>query len=283
MRICFVNGSLMQFTVHELLTVFRHPLVVGALLSMMIGIVVVDPFADVASLPVELRLTHWVLVLFGAFGTYLATLILLGRSFRTGYSILAHLMTALVAMVLGPAVGAMMGLAWASVGEMAIIFGFSLSLSVLWELVMITYLLPRAMSDLDRADAMPDLAPGFAADTPELPERPAPAAHQQVVLLGRSFDLRDLRLVSAEEHYVQIHTATGRHMLRGRISDIEAQLPDAWGRRVHRSHWVATANVRKLHRHRMGWTLELLDGTQIPVARARRDAVRDWVSRLGLR
>jgi DNA-binding LytR/AlgR family response regulator len=60
-------------------------------------------------------------------------------------------------------------------------------------------------------------------------------------------------------------------------------LPDRWGLRIHRSHWVAARSVRALHRARDGWTLELADGQQLPVARARRDAVADWVARIQAR
>lgn len=98
-----------------------------------------------------------------------------------------------------------------------------------------------------------------------------------VSLLGKPYPLSDLRLISAEEHYVRVRTIEGQDLLRGRISDIEAQLPESFGLRVHRSHWVAARAVRRLQPRREGWVLETCLGIDVPVARGRRDAVRDWL------
>jgi DNA-binding LytR/AlgR family response regulator len=69
-------------------------------------------------------------------------------------------------------------------------------------------------------------------------------------------------------------------LLRGRISDIEAQLAPDLGLRIHRSHWVAARAVAALHRG-ASWSVRLLDGSELPVARARREAARAWVAALG--
>ncbi|WP_028028740.1 LytTR family DNA-binding domain-containing protein [Gemmobacter nectariphilus] len=277
MQISFVNGSRVQFTLHELLGFHRQRHAATAMVLLWLALVFLKPFPALAALPLANQVVFWGLVFPGTFAIYLLVLIALGRKFTLARSWIAHVVSAIACGLLSPELGILIGLERSDpmLEIQLIVMAFSLICSMLGELLMVTYLMPRFLARLE-----PKAAP---IDTPEaaLPVTP-PATDEKVVsLLGRPVALNDLRLVSAEEHYVHIQTVQGRQMLRGRISDIEAQLPDALGLRVHRSHWVAATAVSSLNRAREGWTLELTDGTVIPVARARRTAVKDWVEAMG--
>ncbi len=63
-------------------------------------------------------------------------------------------------------------------------------------------------------------------------------------------------------------------MVLASLSTAEQALGDR-GLRVHRSHWVALAHVRRLAQTANGMTLELSDGSRIPVSRRRASEVRE--------
>lgn len=282
MRILFVNGSMVHFTPRELLQMFGHRLMVGALLTAFAVVIWSEPFDDVAQMRGAVAVVHWALVLSTTFGVYLATLLAVGLRFRTGYSLLAHLAAATFCALFAPTLGQAFGLAPISVWDVTLSFGFTLVVSLTCELVCASFLLRRVLAELKLSATAPGALPTFAdVDNTSALATDRSGEADSVVLLGNRFGLADLQLISSDEHYVHIVTAAGRRMLRGRISDIEAQLPAAWGLRVHRSHWVATAAARALRRGRDGWSLVLADGSEVPVARARREAVREWAESNG--
>lgn len=262
MSISYINGSRVQFTLRELLGFYRDPQSAALTLALLLGLILLKPFPALGALPLASQVVFWGLVVPGTLAVHLAMLVALARWFRVAPSWVAHLASAAACAVLSPELGTWVGLVHLGprLPLMLFVGAFSLVCSMLSEFLMATYLLPRYLARL------------------EGPPAPAP---QQISLFGRAFAPEDLRLISADEHYVHVQTVQGRQMLRGRISDIEGQLPDALGLRVHRSHWVAASAVRGLIRSREGWVLDLADGTQVPVARPRHKAVRDWLEAMG--
>lgn len=77
------------------------------------------------------------------------------------------------------------------------------------------------------------------------------------------------------DHYVQVVTEVGGHLLLMRLTDAEAECVPTPGARVHRSHWVARAAVDRAERRGGGWALHLRDGAEVPVARARIAGLRE--------
>lgn len=291
MRFVFINGYSERFTLHELLSVFRHPASITTMTVAGALIIWLNPDSGVIEPASAQAVIYWGLLLPGCFLSYLVTLVALARWRATAYSIIAHLVCASFSALITPVLQYMLGIRPAEPAEMLVEFGFTLVTSCAIELFMVTYLArhlrPRSATlraFADHTDTKPEDLTVLPAPQhePEPATEPSPepgeaATVQIVMLLGRAFVLADLRLISAEEHYVRIHTPTTQTLLRGRISDIEAQLPETHGLRVHRSHWVARGAVRQLNRHRDGWTLDLCLGIEVPVARARREAVRDWL------
>jgi hypothetical protein len=60
------------------------------------------------------------------------------------------------------------------------------------------------------------------------------------------------------------------------VAEIRHPKAEAAGMQVHRSHWVAHAALTGLWRAREGWRLRLQGGQEVPVARNRATAVKDW-------
>lgn len=62
--------------------------------------------------------------------------------------------------------------------------------------------------------------------------------------------------MAVQDHYVEVITTRGRHLLLMRLSD-EAEAMGQGGVRVHRSHWVNPAFVAKAAREKGRWTLRM--------------------------
>ncbi len=84
----------------------------------------------------------------------------------------------------------------------------------------------------------------------------------------------DIVHVSVEDHYVHAVTTAGREMILMRFRDALAELEMLDGLQVHRSHWVAAAHVVTVRRQGSKMVLQLDNGTEIPVSRAFRTAIR---------
>jgi hypothetical protein len=99
-------------------------------------------------------------------------------------------------------------------------------------------------------------------------DRPGPAGPPP--LLDRlPLDKRGaLVALQAEDHYVTVTTTTGRHMVLMRLADAIRETAPEPGLRVHRSHWVARAQVRQARRAGDGAVLVLTGGLEVPVSRS---------------
>jgi len=102
---------------------------------------------------------------------------------------------------------------------------------------------------------------------PELPAESLPATglhHLLPLPLQRS----RVHAVKAEDHYVRVYTENGQALIRMRMSDAVALLPNRDGLRPHRSWWVAKDAIASMERAGGRTILKLRDGTTIPVSRS---------------
>jgi len=77
------------------------------------------------------------------------------------------------------------------------------------------------------------------------------------------------------DHYVEANTDAGSELILMRFGDALNEVEGIEGARVHRSHWVARSAVRRLLREDGKMTLELTNGTRVPVSRSYRQAALD--------
>ncbi len=83
-----------------------------------------------------------------------------------------------------------------------------------------------------------------------------------------------LLALSAEDHYLRIHTDRGQALVLLRLRDALDTLDATTGLQVHRSFWVAKAATPKASRRGQSWQLELPGGVTIPVSRTHIPACR---------
>ncbi len=116
-----------------------------------------------------------------------------------------------------------------------------------------------------RVPAMPSAEPAPATLEPApstSPREPALLA-QLPPRIGR-----DLLYLGNEDHYVRAYTRDGDTLLLMRMRDAVEDLAPIEGARVHRSWWVARHAVAEVLRRDRAMRLRLIDGREVPVARA---------------
>lgn len=105
-------------------------------------------------------------------------------------------------------------------------------------------------------------------------ETPKPQAHRRLAKIPTTanqrivlVDVDDVLAIRSEGHYTHVHTAAGARFCNLAIGDLEARLDPARFARVHRSHIVQLGAVAQITRDDGRVTLELRDGTRVPVSR----------------
>lgn len=87
-------------------------------------------------------------------------------------------------------------------------------------------------------------------------------------------DSHDVNWIEAQRDYVSIHMRTGKLLVRGKISDIERQLPKEKFYRIHRSTIVNVDRVMEMQPLLYGeYTVILADGTRLRLSRTFRGKV----------
>jgi hypothetical protein len=76
-----------------------------------------------------------------------------------------------------------------------------------------------------------------------------------------------LYAVSAEDHYLRLHTSKGADLILMRLSDAIGELEGVEGAQTHRSWWVAKDAVESVRRDGDKVTLVLKGGAEAPVSR----------------
>lgn len=144
--------------------------------------------------------------------------------------------------------------------------------------VLITVAAIAAVAGLMKANRDAKVA-SDAAPSPAVVPAPQVEAEPPVVAFLRRLPTRlgrDLVRVSVYDHYVEAHTRRGHELILIRFADALAELDGYDGLQIHRSHWVARAAVRRVVRGEgRSLSVELDDGTRLPVSRSRESAVRE--------
>jgi hypothetical protein len=81
--------------------------------------------------------------------------------------------------------------------------------------------------------------------------------------------------VSAEDHYLRVHTSKGADLILMRLSDAIAELDGLEGAQTHRSWWVAREAVESARRDGDKMVLALKGGAKAPVSRPNVKPLRD--------
>lgn len=104
---------------------------------------------------------------------------------------------------------------------------------------------------------------------PQPPILQTPPAPPLAKRLPQKLKGAEIWALSAEDHYVRVHTAAGSDLVLMRLSDAIKDMADIEGAQIHRSWWVARAGIAGLRRRTEGGIVTLKDGSEAPVSRRR--------------
>jgi hypothetical protein len=108
------------------------------------------------------------------------------------------------------------------------------------------------------------------APPPPEPERPIETRLHRRLPEGERHEIVSL---TVRDHYVEVTTTGGQHMLLMRLTDAIDELDALPGERIHRSHWAAAAHLRRIARRGQKQVVLLSDGRELPVSKSYADAV----------
>lgn len=285
----FVTGRRERLSYPEALRLIHSPATYAVSLASILLFAVFHPSDAVRDLEIHQATLFWAQALAGFF-VMLQTLSWL--SFRQGQTMIVPLVTLVVAMAVTLISAHVLG--WQTGTEVPLrdllaFWMFHWSVMVLAEFLIVGLAMDRILAPLRPA---PTGGPARAEtagrdDLASPPQRDqtgnptplvAPPAAPELRLQGVRIGADEVVQIVAEEHYLRIVTDGRSRLLRGRMADVDGQMPVSLGLRVHRSHWVAARAVAGLRRTDFGLALVLADRTEVPVARARQAEVRAWLA-----
>lgn len=114
-----------------------------------------------------------------------------------------------------------------------------------------------------------------AASAATVPVAAAPAGSAFADRLPVKFRAGTVYAVSAEDHYLRVHTSVGETMVLMRLADAVRELAAIEGLQTHRSWWVARQGLADANRDDGKLTLKLKSGAEAPVSRTYAKAVKD--------
>jgi len=103
------------------------------------------------------------------------------------------------------------------------------------------------------------------------------SVRRQITIANRNFQIDRLLHISSQDHYVEVVTDSSKDLIRARLSDVAAQIPDDVGIMPHRSHWVARGAVSRMAGNANKKVLVLGSGVEVPIARGRLADVQEWL------
>lgn len=102
-------------------------------------------------------------------------------------------------------------------------------------------------------------------------DSPSPFAER----LPHNLRAADIFAVSAEDHYLRVHTSAGQELILMRLADAIRELKGLDGLQTHRSWWVARQGLADIVKGDGKLALKLKSGADAPVSRTYLKAVRD--------
>jgi hypothetical protein len=216
-----------------------------------IVLTLMGPFGTDSSLRPVPRLAFWMSITTSTYAVGCFVAIRLGAAWPADRPV--GLRIAVTGVLTGLGVTAtVMLINWAALGQRpdsitlpATVFGIAVIVSIMFDLL-------RTRHDPSTAPA-----PSITAQTI------GPAILDRLPVERRG----TLLALSAEDHYVRVHTDRGDALCLMRLSDAIRETGDIPGLQVHRSHWVARQAIAATRRNGDKAVIRLTDGTELPVSR----------------
>lgn len=217
---------------------------------------------DTGQMPLAQRLLYWVplFIVGGLFGRGMAALIShVAPQTRTNPWTFGVLLAVAISIPTALAV-------W---GYTNLVFDAHISLSALPVFYLSVLVLSAAMTAIMIAVSWP----GQRTHAPPAGAAPSPVRFME--RLPAKLKGAVIYAVSAEDHYLRLHTSKGSDLILMRMTDAITELEGLEGAQTHRSWWVARDAVESAQRDGDKVTLALKGGAEAPVSRPNIKPLRD--------
>ena len=244
-----------SFTMRELRLHLGAPFVLAVQAGIALILGISGPFGTLDSLNALPRLLYWLGIVFGtyALGTTLTLVVLDRLDQRSRWPVALRVLRGGVVIGLG-VVAFLMAWNLPFFGRDSLT-GLVTSTGILGAFVVSWVVLGLR--------AIPRSAPET-----RMPQQPA--ILQRLPLEKRGA----LMALCATDHYVEVITENGRALVLMRLAAAITETAPIRGLQVHRSHWVALAQVKKVTRRGDGASLDMGAGLEIPVSRRHMSTIR---------
>ncbi len=251
----------LQFTMRELQRLSTAPRFWAVIVAVSVLLGLVGPFGTYDGLRLPARLAYWTATVIATWHVGFGVVAFLSKLWPGGRpgSVAPYLLFGAVAGL--PVTLVVWALNAAAFEGEAIAFlpllAYTVAISAVVSAVVALFVPQQA-----RATATPMPA------APEQPKRPPILDRLPPHLRG------NLAYMTMQDHYVDVHTDKGSTLILMRFADAIAEAEPVEGLRIHRSHWVATAEVAQSVRVGGRLMLKVKDGALLPVSRSYVEAVR---------
>lgn len=144
--------------------------------------------------------------------------------------------------------------------------------------IVLSAILTTGAWGVDRLRSGAEVNPSATAATASQAGDPASASATTLAFADRlpvKFRSAEIHAVSAEDHYLRVHTSAGETMILLRLADAIRELAALPGMQTHRSWWVAKQGLAETAKGDGKVTLKLKSGAEAPVSRTYLKAVKD--------
>lgn len=260
----FANGTALHFALREMRGALASPAVWIGLIAVGSILGLAGPFGTDDIMRLVPRLAYWIVVAAVTYfsGTFVTSLVAeaarrqavpkwraVGLAGVIAGAVIALEMGALNLMVFGPDA--------VTVATFATLIGNVILISVIVSFAFV------AISDRLSSKPMPGHQPTNAAGPPPLLARLPHEKRGALVSL------------SVEDHYVNVVTDQGTEMVLMRLRDAIGETGATPGLQIHRSHWIALAEVAKVRRQGQRAIVRMKDGRELPASRTYIAALKD--------
>ena len=109
----------------------------------------------------------------------------------------------------------------------------------------------------------------FMSAFAQIPSEPTDINYERIVFFENYPNLNGARIrwISMEDHYARVVLENSEVMLHAPMREIEQQLKNYPGSRVHRSHWVANDAIQSIDRNGRAVMISVDTNTKIPLGK----------------
>ncbi len=256
---------LLKSVFQKVLSELRSGLVIAIALLLTVAAAIAGPFNTFIAFSMGERAIYWGLVVTISLVLSFVIRITISEVMKDApYWQRAVLLVAAMTLILTPVLVIMNEVGLRGRGlEHLPFWRLALFVAAISSLVIIVRYFVEISKEVPSTVATPTVAAQAADQTADQAAAPPPRLHAR--LPEGHYGL--IHRLSADDHFVLVHTENGAHQVRMRFADAIAEMDNVIGYCTHRSHWVVATAIEGVEREGAKLFLCISGGARVPVSR----------------